>query len=106
MGAGLTLGASGFCLAAPGIAFCPRLRRSPHGEGKRGMEEFKDFCSGGRVDARSIPGVNLRCLELRDFGPFAKQEQPPAEPRGSGGFAGGPVARELLARTGHTGNSV
>ena len=83
-GAGLTLGVSDSCPAAPGIAFRPRLRRSPYGEGKRSMEEFKDFCSGGHVDARNVPGLNVRCPELRDFGPFAKQEQPPAEPHGSG----------------------
>lgn len=61
-----------------------RLRGSPYGEGKRSMEEYKEFCSGGHVCARTVPGVNLRCPKLRDFGPFAKQEQPPAAPHGSG----------------------
>lgn len=75
---------SNSCPAAPGIAFGPRLRGSPYGAGKRSMEEYKDFCSGGHVCARNVPGVNLRCPELRDFGLFTKQEQPPAEPHGSG----------------------
>jgi len=62
----------------------PRIRGSPCGEGKHSMEELKDSCSGGHICARNVPGVNLRCPELRDFGPFAKQEQSPAEPHGSG----------------------
>lgn len=78
------------------------------------MEEYKDFCSGGHVCARNVPGVNLGCPELRDFGPFAKQEQPPTEPHGSGvqGWGSGtevsprPMVRELPVRTGRTGSSV
>lgn len=57
---------------------------SPYGERKHSMEEFKDFCSGGCICGRNVPGGNLRCSELRDFGLFAKEEQAPAEPHGSG----------------------
>lgn len=46
----------------------PRLRGSPYREGKRSIEELKDFCSGEHVCSRNVPGVNLRCPKLRDFG--------------------------------------
>lgn len=85
-GAGPALRASIPCLAAAGITFSPRLGGSPYREEKHQLEEFKGFCSGGQVCARSVPGARLQCPELRAAGPFANPDQSPAEPHCSGAW--------------------